>query len=179
MPSGYGDGKAASACATKIRSASGALPFPAGDHRKAALPEPPTSSLSASRSGQNQQQALGMRGQQTGPAMLRHCRLPVVRGCSKARHRLPTGLSSNFTSFSPPPPRAKIIFLFLLGSFHLIFCFIQQLGFSLQRDDDSLSWFLFSPEDRSSGKRREGFLRSVPSPHRQARHRLPTARVAG
>lgn len=132
-----------------------------------------------SRSGQNQQQALGMRGQQTGPAMPRHCRLPVVRGCSKARHRLPTGLSSNFTSFFPPSLCAKIIFLFLLGSFHLIFCFLQQLGFSLQRDDNSLSRFLFSPEDRSSGKQREGFLRSVPLPYRQARHRLPTARVAG
>ena len=154
------------------------LPQPAGDHRKAALLEPPTSSLPASRR-QKQRQALRMQGQQMGTAMPRHRGVPAVRGCSKGRHRPPMGLSSNFASSVPPPRVKKIIFLFLLGSFHLIFCFIQQPGFSPQRDRGSLSQFLFSPEDRSSGYWREGFLQSITLPYRQARDRLPLARVAG
>lgn len=127
----------------------------------------------------SEQRALRMWGRPTGTATPRHRRVPAVRGCSKGRHRLPTGLSGNFTSSFPLSPRAKIIFLFLLGSFHLIFCFIQQPGFSPQRDDGSLSWFSFSPEDRSSGSWREGFLRSITLPYGQARHRLPPAHITG
>lgn len=152
------------------------LPQPAGDHRKAALLEPHPFLLAGEERNSSEPSDAGTaNGNGHAKALRGAGGQRMLEGQAPAA----SGVKQQLRLFFPPSLPAKIILLFLLGSFHLIFCFIQQPGFSPQRDDGSLSRFLFSPEDRSSGKQREGFLRSITLPYRQASHRLPPARVAG
>lgn len=111
MSLGYGDGKgeAANARTTKTRSANGALPSPAGRGPPKSHPAQASSLIPLRQQEKRgkQQRALRMWGRPTGTATPRHRRVPAVRGCSKGRHRLPTGLSGNFTSSFPPLPTCK------------------------------------------------------------------------
>lgn len=121
-------------------------------------------------------EAFGCRVRDAGKRMLRHCRVPVLRGCSKGRHRPAAGLSSNFTSFfvcktHPSFPVRQFSSNFLLHPAASL------LSAKRRRQPKLVFVQPRGPIRRETA--RGDFYGALLRLHRQARRRLPPARIPG